>query len=156
MEAIDLMLKDWVFSKSIGKPCQVIGIDPMEGLGAQEGYTFKLAGPNRMTLFTHAVSVEPITITPEILLKNGFKFVDGTQHNTSSRYVWMKDGKRDGFIIEVTPYSPPVNGVKFLVRIDTESSYEGGVNSIHICDIEYIHQLQHAIKLCKIKKEIEL
>ena len=156
MEALDLMLKDWVFSKSISKPCQVIGIDPREGLGPREGYTFTLTSPDNTTLYVHAVSVEPITITPEILLKNGFKFVDGTQHSTSSRYVWMEDGKRDGFIIEVTPYNPPVNGVKFLVRIDTESSHEGGVNIIHSCDIEYIHQLQHAIRLCKIKKEIEL
>ena len=38
----------------------------------------------------------------------------------------------------------------------TESKKDDGMNSIHSCDIDFVHQLQHAIRLCGIDKEIEL
>ena len=100
--------------------------------------------------------IEPIRITGEILTKNGFKYVERDQ-NRAGRYVWSSDGKRDGALIEVTIYNPPATGgVKYLVGIFTECTHDSGINRVHNCDIEYVHELQHAIKLCKIDKEIYL
>lgn len=152
MDINDIMKGDWVFSRIINKPCRVVGIIPEE---TEEGtkYELKLTSVDNSTFLTYITSVDPISITPELLIKNGFKYIENQDH-ISSRYVLIEDGKRDGVIVEVIPHNPPVNGVKTLVRIHTESSHDGGVNRIHNCDIESVHELQHAFKVCKIKKEI--
>ena len=53
-------------------------------------------------------------------------------------------------------YKSPICGVSVLTEIDTYSSKGDGVNKVHSCDIESVHELQHAIRLCGIEKEIEL
>lgn len=152
MDINDIMKGVWVFSLTIGKPCMVIGIIPED---TEEGvkYELKLKSIDGTKFYSYLTGVDTIPIHPEFLLKNGFKYIENQDH-ISSRYVLIEDGKRDGVIVEVTPHNPPVKGVKFLVQIHTESSHDGGVNRIHSCDIESVHELQHAFKLCKIKKEI--
>ena len=146
IKANELMLGDWVFSKSISKPCKVIGIDPMEGLGSREGYTFKLAGPNNEILFVHASSVNPIPLTAEILEKNGWK--------KKSDYQWKYCDNSCTIKISISPKieiegellgAPPIN-----VKI------EGALFELIKTDDWYIHELQHAFRLCRIDKEIEL
>lgn len=153
MDINDIMKEDWVFYLTIGKPCRVVGIIPEE---TEEGvkYELKLISIDGTKFYSYITGVDTIPIHPEFLLKNGFKFVEGKDWQMSSRYVLIEDGKRDGVIVEVTPYDTPVKGVKFLVQIHTESSHNGGVNRIHSCDIESVHELQHAFKICKIKKNI--
>lgn len=152
MDINDIMIGDWVFSKIINKPCRVVGIIPKE---TEDGtkHELKLTSIDNTTFLTYVTGVDFISITPELLIKNGFKHIDNDYHYPS-RYVLIQDGKRDGVIVEVIPYDSPVNGVKILVRIHSDSSHDGGVNKIHNCDIESVHELQHALKLCKIKKEI--
>lgn len=101
-------------------------------------------------------NIEPIPITPEILEKNGFRFVKADRMVPANRYFWDVEGTRDGAIVEITFYDPDVHGVKVLTRIHTQSSHESGINSVHSCDIESVHELQHALRLCGIKKEIKI
>ena len=99
----------------------------------------------------------PIPLTVELLKANGFKKNEGW--GTSKEYptyVWGKEAKRNFTIVSVTFYEGLSNGVKFLVKIETDCSHDSGINSIHHCDIEYLHQLQHAVRLCGIDKEIIL
>lgn len=91
---------------------------------------------------------EPIRLTPEILTKNGFL------HGNS--YIFSQNREGGGLTIAITFYEKPVFGVKVLTQINTQCSNKSGVNSIHSCDIEYVHELQHALRICKIDKEIEL
>ena len=91
---------------------------------------------------------EPIRLTPEILTKNGFL------HGSS--YIFSQNREGGGLTMAITFYEKPVFGVKVLTQINTQCSNKSGVNSIHSCDIEYVHELQHAMRLVGIKKELKL
>ena len=76
---------------------------------------------------------EPIPLTPEILEKNGCTRY-GKVYANLQQWV-LKDGeKRKSFVQDVRT----------------------GEWNITDCWINYVHEFQHALKLCKIEKEIEL
>lgn len=141
IHAKDLMIGDWVCIK------------PLSGYG----YTRrKITIKDFANL--HKMDYVPIPLTPEILEKNGFKIVHGFGYSESYPiYGWgYHKGLRDYSSVEVTFYDEPIGGVSRLVKMETASKKDDGINSIHSCDIEFVHQLQHALRLCGIEKEIEL
>lgn len=74
-------------------------------------------------------SVEPIPLTEEILKKNGFL---GNDYGEIIIGEW---------------------------RIMCDCLYVAILHNEHVCidtPIRYVHELQHALRLCKIDKEIEL
>ena len=75
--------------------------------------------------------IEPIPLTPEILEKNGWE-------KRPTGCVFYTDGK----------------------RYDNSLWYIFGSNTFVVntaeFQIKYVHELQHALRLCRIKKEIEL
>jgi len=87
-------------------------------------------------------AVEPVPITPEILEKNGFELKpDG--------WLWCKDGNEEQDYIFI--------------------QFRKGCEGVRNCEINFInkaratfkqmffvHELQNALRLCKIEKEIEL
>ena len=99
---------------------------------------------------------DPIPITGEILEKNGFKLHHKDRFHDADYYVYWKGGEREGTAIVVRFFEPDAGGVKVLVRFEMESFHKLGINTLHSCDIEYVHELQNAIRLYKIDKEIEL
>ena len=72
--------------------------------------------------------LEPIPLTPEILEKNGFIKERLYCHGTPLQYCVLVDG--------------------LWIDISGENFFEG--------KLDYVHQLQHALRLCGIDKEIEL
>lgn len=73
--------------------------------------------------------IEPIPLTPEILEKNGFVKESGENHGDNLQYCILTDG--------------------LWIDISGENFFEG--------KLEYVHQLQQALRLCGISKEtIEL
>lgn len=142
----ELMIGDWVYHTSMRKYIKISGING----GVLFWYNKTAISACGMSL------IEPTPITPEILEKNGFHFAKADRMSLTDRYVWGVEGTRDGAIVEITFYNPDVHGVKVLTKIHTQSSHESGINSVHSCDIESVHQLQHALRLCGIDKEIEL
>lgn len=97
--------------------------------------------------------IQPIHLTPEILEKNGFKKLDD---GIWPRYVFIADiQKWPQTIIEFTFYGEGVL-VETLFKCWTKPECGDGENSIHICDLKHVHQMQHAIRLCGIDKTIEL
>lgn len=97
----------------------------------------------------------PISITQEILEKNGW--VVDFKNEFSTRFVWvLKPPKRRiDTTVEILLEDEEQIGVKCLVEIQCSSSNKG-INSFHSCDCENIHQLQAAMRLCGIEKNIEL
>lgn len=86
--------------------------------------------------------LEPIPLTPEILEKNGFEV---TRNMSSSR-------NKDVWSLRVSQ-----NKAFYIIEHHNKKQFpyfwiEIGSNS----DIKYVHQLQHALRLCEIDKEIEL
>lgn len=95
----------------------------------------------------HPDWLEPIPLTPEILEKNGFVF-DGTKD-------WLYKNEHVFFSIRVTPPQP-----------DNEW-WDEGATGFEIWDNDsdiiiegrkqiFVHELQHALRLCGIEKEVEL
>ena len=85
---------------------------------------------------------EPIPLTPEILEKNGFEFDD------------------------VIPECRMFMGIDNRVALRNDKEYMNSVNEWHVhidsedyctianCELTYVHELQHILRLCEIDKEI--
>lgn len=130
MNAKDLMVGDWVYVTypTYPVPAIVEAISPREG--SVEGYTFQLRHkPNEVYLVRKGM-VKPIPLTPEILEKNGFVYNDIPFVNG-----WEQFG--------LTLYR---GGNGYLINC--------GINVSLI--ITAVHELQHALRLCGISKEIVL
>lgn len=153
MKARDLMLGDWVYGidgKGGKHPCRINTIDIYPQNRTPRVVTSGGYGYQQENL-------EPIPLTPEILEKNGF----GIEKTCSCATVYWWGEKVDGKIycnrtVEISFYPTPINGVDILTRIETSSRWGDGVDKIHSCDINYVHDLQHALRLCGIDKQIEL
>ena len=84
--------------------------------------------------------IRPVTITPEILTRNGF--------------VEAKHSKRPSFqFIDAYTYAGWWNG-RLNLRYNTDPG-KRPTNYIFI-DCRFVHQLQHALRLAGVEKEIEL
>ena len=85
----------------------------------------------------------PIPLTPEILEKNGFKHIERIPIMGSEIGTWRSD-KLGGATIK-----------KYLIGIEkTIFCLIAGHSKIG--DIYHLHELQHALRLCGIEKEITL
>lgn len=134
MEAKDLMLGDWVRYR-IGKdkvsmPMQVCLISESEVYPTFEGNE---ADPLIMT----EDELMPIPLSPNILEKNGFI------QDMLNGHIFVFDSKPG----EVIYYEC---GPKYGLTIDNQFA------TIQDLKIKYVHELQHALRLCGIDKEIIL
>lgn len=128
MKPEELMLGDWVFVGN--KPYKVASLSCMENPELEsDKYIF------------HCLKDEiaPIPLTPEILEKNGW-----TKHTD---YCWLISENNGRRLIEYrTDY---LDG---LLRI----SYAEEPFSKLMIKVKYVHELQHALRLCNIEKNIEI
>ena len=92
---------------------------------------------------TDVHTFEPIPLTPEILEKNGLESSEYYGSNTyklgnSDKYITFD---KTGYVDLCIEYEVPDYGEEDLLKITT---------------IQYVHELQHALKLCGIDKQIIL
>lgn len=122
MEAIDLMIGDWVMAD--GVPAQILSL-------GSEGATIT-GGFDKAC---HYDNMQSIPLTPKILEKNGFVYAD-------------------------LPFEDFYEG--YGLQIHGGNYADGHSNWYIICGINvdmnvtYVHELQHALKLCKIDKKVIL
>ena len=90
--------------------------------------------------------VESISLTPEILEKNGFK-PQIPQNHIETVYACQDVSKAVAAELYAL-WSYRDGSFYLLLRVD-------GKDMVRM-DVHYIHQLQHALRLCGIKKEIIL
>lgn len=129
----DFMIGDWVLVD--GKPEQLTGVDReyihLEG--------------NVSTILLEG-EVEPIPLTPEILEKNGFICTQCDDEEIGTYESWSFQSDFIAITCEPTLCMLDVfNGhlVKEIKFYTEESTF-------------FVHELQHALKLCQISKEIIL
>lgn len=122
MTTNELMLGDWVSYK--GKmPCKITAICKDTAVVDNDSAQEWMIDYDKLT---------PITLTPEILEKNGFK-KELSEDNNHYRFILIYDG------------------IKFsLLYARSVFQWLGPL------DFKYVHELQRALKLCGIKKEIDL
>ena len=126
MEVADLMVGDWVNYKSPSsgklRPIKIENI---------YGYEFNCEVENWNIISGKSISdTEPIPLTEEILVKNGFE---------QKNYLTYVSGQ-----VEIIKNRDNWNVVinKYCVFVDM--------------NIKFVHQLQHLLRLCGIEKEITL
>ena len=143
MTSQELMIGDWIkFSEAAdwanglnGKPVQV------EGLRDDDG-AIKVYDPRPDSKFRDFWSddendFEPIPITKEILEKNGFE----KDARNESYYKW------NWYILQDNVSYDMETGIVRLFK----------TSDLTFCHpIGYVHELQHALRLCEIDKEIVL
>ena len=126
MKAKDLMIGDWVYDTILKGNTKV---EMLSLSGIRGEFHEKVWNEN---------TFEPIPLTPEILDKNGWECFDTYHKYSHYRHPKAPFGilrrKEGGYTIEFRDES---GGLVFLF-------------------ILYVHQLQHALRLCGIEKEIEL
>ena len=126
LKVTDLMVGDWVMS--FGAPHKVVGIrtDMFEPhIRTDMSDTWYEEGIENL--------LEPITLTPEILEKNGLANDPYGCHFKEDEYMELE-------------ISAEEEGIYWTINY----------NEYAILKLKYVHQLQHALRLCGINKEIEL
>jgi hypothetical protein len=126
MKANELMIGDWVMFPNSIEKVQEVAY--IEG----KGYCASFAAS--ATLFPIPIDkLKPIPLTPEILEKNGFTRYGQVYANLQQWVVKFGD-KRKALVQDIR-------------------TGEWGMNDVWI---DYVHEFQHVLKLCKIEKNIEL
>lgn len=129
MKANELMIGDWVLDGK--KPAQIAGImcdDLFE---------------TTLSLGVGGESISPIPLTAEILEKNGFR------KDLMYFYLNIDDEKLLEFYTHEKRLRLWFDGVDEWVKATIK-------DLLFQCQCKYVHQLQHALRLCGIEKEIEL
>ena len=130
LRATDLMIGDWVkLSKGNWSKNRQVGLTDIEMI-AESVYL-----------------AEPIPLTPEILEKNGWK--DISTHTLKGCETYKLTYEQNSFDYTIT--------VKLRGYFKLQS-YDDGYYTLCEMDygVKYVHELQHALKLCGIEKEITL
>ena len=95
--------------------------------------------------FLHWNEIKPIPLTPEILEKN--EFTKSTPPPGIHAKCYELDNKKDRYNLTIADYN---KYKRLLLNVDSEDSECFNIK----CD--YVHELQHALRLCKIEKDIKL
>ena len=131
MKANELMIGDWV-KFPIGNE-KVIDLPYIEGRGICASFAASA------TLFPVEIEkLEPIPLTAEILEKNGFDVTD----SEVAQYHFEEDGQKMHFSLR-----------KMYDKHGKHNGYSFWAFNI-LPLVIYVHELQHALKLCGIDKEI--
>lgn len=135
MKANELMIGDWVLYDREPYQIRRLGIYGENRDG--ESYPAVCVGkPKGIGLVIERNEIKPIPLTPEILEKNGFYYENNVGH-----------------ILEHYNYEIIYDVWKHELRI-LENREQ--ILKIKAFDEMCVHELQHALKLCGINKEIEL
>lgn len=89
--------------------------------------------------------VRPIPLTIETLEKNGFK---RNEMYLTTDFELAKDG--------VDIYIMVFDDGSIVVDVENNFKEMVGANRLHHCEIKYVHQLEQAMRSCRIDKEITL
>jgi len=129
MKAKELMIDDWVYNNKSNQYQRVWKLDYDNVI--LDGY------------YSYSYNdIEPIPLTPKILEKNGWTYNDEDEKFAPQTWVG------GGLMLQSTNDC----GYCIVVTYDWDDEY---TNSTPF-NILYVHELQHALRLCGIKKEIVL
>ena len=132
MKATDLMIGDWVRTG-------YLDYNKVQEIARDNDMQWYISFACSTTLFPtlfRAYEFEPVPLTPEILEKNGFCFVKSSDRDTAWNGWWIYKGLEIG-----------------VCCLDREGNWHCCIN---ITDsnvpCEYVHQLQHALRLCELNE----
>lgn len=133
MKPEELQIGDWV--KCRERDCGGHRVDYISEMDDEVGVDGEILNLNM---------IFPIPFTPEILEKNGFE-------GSPTGDLYIDKNLWDKYAIELFPSE----GLWLLRITDKTNRYSTGCNKINVY-IKYLHELQHALRICGISKEIIL
>ena len=126
------MIGDWVlYNETPQQILEISGIDDEVYLETDE--------------LVHQSEIQPIPLTPKILEKSGFKKCAGNE--------WSVFKYEDDDYTKKALYQVLWSAKELYLEIASYTSKTGEFNRF---GIGFVHQLQHALRLCRIDKTIEL
>jgi predicted MPP superfamily phosphohydrolase len=132
MKETDLMIGDYLYwgKDKIVKVQMIRKYEDNFGVDAvyNDSANLYFCTDNDDTYSYNIDELKPIPLTTDILEKNGFIKESRENHGNTLQYCILTDG--------------------LWIDISGESYFEG--------KLEYVHQLQHALRLCEVEKEIEI
>ena len=93
----------------------------------------------------HVEMLEPIPMTAAILTKSGFTNCTTTKIDLEMGHEYWYPGE-DGFVANES----------ILITLFAVGRFQVRMGNSVICGLEYVHELQHAFRLCNIEYEIKL
>lgn len=133
MKATDLMIGDWV--KCEDPKCEGHQVDLIDLCNEEVGLDGEI---------DNFENIIPIPLTPEILEKNF-----GRPYGLGWYDVYeLKRIEGEGIYYIRDAYRYPSKERFSIIKADDKE--------ITFCSLKYVHELQHALKLCGIEKEIVL
>lgn len=150
MRAEELMINDWIAIDQPDRYAGAIGqIKSLSHHQEQDATYFHVFIQGKFGYLLKEVcsdDIRPIPLTSEILEKNGFKPYIPEGHLET---VYACQDVSKAVADELYALWPYQDGSFYLLlRVDGKDMVRK--------DVHYVHQLQHALQLCEIKKEIEL
>lgn len=137
MEANELMIGDWVYNNPAYFNDDYNGVtefpDELQSYKIERGEDLEETG-----------CYSPIPLTAEILEKNGFE----CEQMEFSRAIWNTYKIADNLYFAICG---EMKACGYYVGQLNDSDYIQNV-----LKIDYVHELQHALRLCGIEKNIEL
>jgi len=128
MKATELMIGDWI--RCDRKPYRIAEIGGMVCIDGER------------ELFSNLEDIEPIPITGTILKRNGIK-----SEEYDDGFYWCDGDPRKGISQEVRLVQDDKGWLAYFYSPKVESDIEG-------LQLSYVHELQHALRLLGIDKEI--
>ena len=96
-------------------------------------------------------------IDAETLIKIGLKEDKKRENSVQRVFFYATDLDRTPqTVIEFYLYKKPIEGVSTLLKCWTKAEGGYGENSIHLCNVLYLHQFQQALRICGINFPIEI
>lgn len=151
MKAEELMIGDWVGIEYYATEVAIDGVIKAEKkirLCKVVGTSDYLVTVNRLDGKVRDCLVAdliPVSLTAEILEKNGFEVLN--------RYIWEQRCNRCCVRLYIAPKEEIEEGLlderPVLLRIN------GATFDINMI-VDYVHELQHALRLCGVEKEINI
>lgn len=137
MKETELMIGDWVLTPE-GKPTQVYQI-----------YNGFVSITEPAPILYNVECLQPVNLTSEILEKNGFVY-----RKNSGAFIVYAEESYSNQTVEVTLFNVESEFRNIQLHICESNSPQETI--LHLMDCNYVHELQHVFKVCKIKKDIKL
>jgi len=137
MKATELMIGDWVGISRRNKIGKVYRVDV--GNGGSNGWAAVIDGD------WHECDLQPIPLSAEILEKNGFKKFNFHDIEGQHQWLWWVDTMTSVSLWCRELNDDPKDG--WMVRVESPL-----VTCCH--KVEYVHELQQTLRMCKIDKEM--
>lgn len=157
MDITKLMIGDWVWCGSnYGKVAEIFILHDslLITVNNRRNKYFEEVNPFEVT--TDAEDIRPIPLTQEILEKNGFIWGYTSKEEDAMSQIGVL--AEEGLV-----YDEGAGSIKIIfpnesdggVIVLSDQNFDRDITFIFV-NIIYLHELQHALKLCGIEKEINV